>query len=122
MNPSHPAFHDEEAARELLESARWPTAPTCAHCGSHNVHRMRGVSHAPGMLYCRECRKKFTVTVGTIFEGSHQPLTIWIRAMWIMASHPEGVRSPQLSKALGLNYEAAWAIEHRLRAAMASQD
>ncbi len=69
---SDPIFHNEIAARARLEAIRWPDGPFCPHCGeAENVKRMEGKSHAPGLCYCRSCRKKFSVTVGTLFERSH---------------------------------------------------
>lgn len=70
-----PIFHDDEAARLYFEAQRWPNGPFCPHCGeTQNVHRMEGKSHQPGMLCCRSCGNKFTVTVGTVMERSHIPL------------------------------------------------
>jgi len=87
INLSNPIFHDDEAARKNLESIRWPRGPFCPHCGeTHNVRRMEGKSHQPGMCYCRECRKKFTVTVGTVMERSYIPLHKWRLGFQLMAA------------------------------------
>jgi transposase-like protein len=114
-----PIFHDEDKAREHLEAMRWPHGPWCPHCGeAKNVHRMHGKSHQPGMLYCRECRKKFTVTIGTIFERSHIPLHKWMLAFRLMASSKKGMSAHQLHRMLDVTYKTAWFMAHRIREAM----
>jgi len=68
----------ETEAREHIEKLLWPNGPCCRHCGSVNVYRMQGASIRPGLLRCRDCEQQFTVTVGTIFEDSHLPLSTWV--------------------------------------------
>src|SRR5665213_2042992 len=70
----------EDQAREYFESRRWPNGPHCVHCGSTNAYRLQGKSTRPGLLECRDCRQQFTVTVGTVMEDSHLPLSKWAMA------------------------------------------
>ena len=120
---SSPIFHNETAARKHLEAIRWPDGPFCPHCGeTENVHRMKGKSHQPGMLYCRSCRKKFTVTVGTLFEGSPLPLHKWIMASYLLCASKKGISSHQLHRMLGVTYKTAWFMTHRIREAMRELD
>jgi transposase-like protein len=119
INLSDPIFHDDEAARKDLESIRWPNGPVCPNCGERqNVHRMEGKSHQPGMLYCRECRKKFTVTVGTVMERSHIPLHKWRLGFQLMAASKKGMSAHQLGRMLGITYQSAWFMAHRIQEAM----
>lgn len=113
-----PIFHDEAKAREHLEAMRWPDGPWCPHCGSVNVKRLEGKSYTPGALYCRDCRKKFTVAVGTLFERSHIPLHKWVLAFHLMASSKKGMSAHQLHRMLDLTYKTAWFMAHRIREAM----
>ena len=116
---SDPIFHNEIAARARLEAIRWPDGPFCPHCGeAENVKRMEGKSHAPGLCYCRSCRKKFSVTVGTLFERSHIPLHKWLLASHLMVASKKGVSAHQLHRMLGITYKSAWFMAHRLREAM----
>ena len=65
-------FHDDDAARAHLEEQRWPNGPVCPHCYGHkNVVRLGDDVAKKGLVLCRPCRKKFTVTVGTVMERSH---------------------------------------------------
>ena len=112
-------FHDEEAARAHLESIRWPSGPVCVHCGGTERNSLlHGKSHRPGLYFCGDCRKPFTVTVGTVFERSKIPLHKWLLAMQLMCSSKKGVSSHQLHRSLGVTYKTAWFMSHRIREAM----
>ncbi|HEY1662334.1 MAG TPA: IS1595 family transposase [Verrucomicrobiae bacterium] len=109
----------EYEARMHLEGIRWPNGPVCPQCKSSNVYEMQGMSIRPGLRRCRECKKQFTVTVGTIFEDSHLPLSIWIQAFHLICASKKGISSLQLQRNLGLgSYRTAWYLSHRIRLAM----
>jgi len=120
VDPRDPIFHDENAARDHLEAQRWPDGPTCPHCGeAKNVHRLGGDSQRDGLIQCNSCLKNFTVTVGTVLERSHIPLTKWVLAFHKMAASKKGISAKQLQRELGLgSYRTAWFMAHRIRAAM----
>ncbi len=123
LNITAPHFHDENAARKLLESIRWPDGPVCPQCKNAGAYAMKSKPGTkkpmkPGMYKCKACRKKFSVTVGTLFEKSHIPLAKWLLAFaWICASK-KGISSHQLHRMLGLSYKSAWFMSHRIRLAM----
>lgn len=109
----------EEQARDYFEAIRWPKGPDCAHCGSPRVTRLQGKSTRPGLLKCKDCRKPFTVTVGTILEDSHIPLRKWVIGFHMMCSSKKGYSAKQLQRNLGLaSYKTAWHLAHRIRYAM----
>jgi transposase-like protein len=104
-----------------IENLRWPSGPICPHCRSSNAYEMEGKSIRPGLKRCRDCRKQFTVTVGTIFEDSHLPLSIWVQAFHLICASKKGISSLQLQRNLGLgSYRTAWYLSHRIRLAMKS--
>lgn len=116
-----PIYHDAEKAREHLEAIHWPHGPNCPHCGNANADRivkLQGKSTRPGVYKCNECRKPFSVTVGTVFERSHIPLNKWVLASHLMASSKKGMSAHQLHRMLGVTYKTAWFMEHRIREAM----
>ncbi len=116
---TEPRFHNEEAARAHLEAIRWPSGPVCVHCGGVERNSLlQGKSHRPGLYFCGDCRKPFTVTVGTVFERSKIPLHKWLLAMQLMCSSKKGVSSHQLHRSLGVTYKSAWFMSHRIREAM----
>ena len=106
-------FPDERAAIEYLESRRWSAGVVCPHCDGTRTTRQRSYQYHQ----CRDCRKKFTVRTGTVFERSHIPLDKWLYAMYILETARKGVSSLQLSKELGITQKACWFLLHRLREA-----
>jgi transposase-like protein len=112
-------FRDDAASRKLIESVRWPDGPVCSHCGT--------VGHAypikkAGWYRCaeKECRKDFTVTTGTVMERSHIPLHKWLTAFYLLNSSKKGISAHQLHRTLGIRYQSAWFMCHRIREAMRS--
>lgn len=117
-------YSDEDAARELLESLRWPEGPVCPHCQAKEVYRLtpKPTSKRParkGVLKCKACRKQFSVTVGTVFEGSHIPLSKWLMATFLICSSKKAMSAHQLHRMLGVTYKSAWFMAHRIRHGMA---
>ena len=128
---SDPRFHNEAAAFEALEALLWPEGPECPHCGCMGrIGKLEGqltkaTKKNPqgklihGLRKCYDCKKKFTVRVGTIFEDSHVELRLWFQAAFLMASSKKGVSANQLHRTLGVTLKTAWFMAHRLREAMA---
>ncbi len=113
------AFQDEAKAREWLEKALWPHGPCCPFCGV--LGNATQIHTRPGLWQCNEaeCRKQFTVTVGTLFERSHIPLSKWLTAVYLMSCSKKGVSAHQLHRMLGLTYKTAWFMCMRIREGMA---
>lgn len=113
------AFTDDAVAREAIEALMWPNGPVCAHCGcTGKIGKVEGKSARPGLYYCGDCKKQFTVTVGTIFERSKVPLSKWWFAIHLLASSKKGMSAHQLHRMIGVSYQTAWFMEHRIREAM----
>lgn len=113
------ALQDEAAAYRWVEAQIWPEGPVCPHCGGvDRISKMKGKSTRIGAYKCYQCRKPFTVKVGTVFEDSHVPMRIWLQAMVLMCSSKKGVSSNQLHRSLGVSLKTAWFMSHRIREAM----
>ncbi len=108
---------NEESARAYLEQVRWSGEPSCHRCGGLNPYVINRSNQA-GVYRCRECKKDFTVTTGTVFERSHVPLKTWIMAASLMAASKKGISALQISRMLDITYKTAWFVMHRLRYAM----
>ena len=111
------AFPNEEAARNYLESLRWPDGPICPNCGSNDDQyciKRKGVG---GYFDCRACRTVYTVRTGTIFERSHVPLDKWMFAIYQVVTARKGISSLQLSKEIGVTQRTAWFMLQRIRKA-----
>jgi transposase-like protein len=112
-------FHDEAAAYRFVEKRVWPDGPVCPHCGGvDRISKMKGESTRVGAYKCYQCRKPFTVKVGTVFESSHVPLNLWLQAIFLLASSKKGISSNQLHRTLGVTLKTAWFMGHRIREAM----
>ena len=125
FNLTNPIFTDADKAREYLENLYWPNGPVCRHCGNADaarLHRLEGKSTRPGLFWCNECDKPFTVTVGTIMEDSHLPLNKWVLAFYLMNSSKKGMSAHQIHRTLGISYKTAWFMCHRIREAMTEID
>lgn len=105
------ALPDEQAAIEYFATVRWKHGAFCPHCGSSKVYHFSDGRTRK----CGECRKRFSIKVGTIFEDSKIGLREWILAVWLVANHNKGIASTQLAKDVGVTQKTAWFMLHRLR-------
>lgn len=132
---SRPYFHNEAEAFRYLESILWADGVTCPHCGTvgGRVYSLDGVRGSKsgknpagairhGLKKCGECRKQFTVKVGTVFEHGRIPLHKMLQAAYLLTSSKKGISSHQLSRVLEIQYKSAWFLAHRIREAMRSND
>jgi transposase-like protein len=110
-------FRNDDAARAWFESMIWPDGPTCPHCGV--INHAYGTKRR-GVYRCAEkdCRKDFTVTMGTVMERSHIALHKWAQAFHLLCSSKKGISAHQLHRTLDITYRAAWFMCHRIREAM----
>jgi transposase-like protein len=123
-----PYFTNEELAWKLLESWRWPNGPVCPKCGvvnhayyltpkTGNRKTSTGSASYRRTWKCAEtnCRNKFSVLVGTIFEDSKIPVSKWLMAYHLMSSAKNGISAKELERMLEISYKSAWFMAHRIR-------
>lgn len=67
---------------------------------------------------CKDCKKQYSVKVGTIFEDSPIKLGDWMVAAWMVANRKNGVSSHELARTIGVQQKSAWFVLHRIRLAM----
>ncbi len=106
-------FDTDVKCRLFLEQQRWGDTPACCFCGSVNCTRIKEGKR----FQCneKECRKQFSVTVGTIYENTKIPLTKWFYATYILSNHSKGISSLQLASWLDVTQKTAWYLNHRIR-------
>jgi hypothetical protein len=80
--------------------------------------KVGGTTARPGLYMCNDCRRQFTVTVGTIFEDSKIPLCKWLLAYRLLNGGKKGHSANELSRMLGITYKSAWFLAHRIRESM----
>jgi transposase-like protein len=107
------AIPDEAAAIEHFTAIRWKNGAYCPLCGSVKVYHFSDKKTHK----CGDCRQRFSIKVGTIFEGTKLPLRTWMLAIWLITSHKKGIASTQLAKDLNITQKSAWFVLHRLREA-----
>ena len=117
----------EADARALLERRRWPNGVACLYCGALEPYRIEvkasvrkngRMVNARQLFACRECKRQFSVTKGTIFEDSKIPLRTWIMVIYRIVASKKGVSAHQIHREFGVSYESAWFMCHRIRYAM----
>jgi transposase-like protein len=107
-------FATEEACRKYLADLRWPSGFICPRCGGTESWPMSN-----GLMRCRSCEYKLSLTAGTIFEGTRKPLLMWFRAIWWVVGQKNGASAKGIQRMLELgSYQTAWAWLHKIRRAM----
>ncbi len=108
------AIPDEQTAIDHFTDIRWKNGAFCPHSGSTRVYHFSDKrTHK-----CGDCRKRFSIKVGTIFEDSKIPMRKWLVAIWMITSHKKGVASTQLARDIQVTQKTAWFMLHRLRHAI----
>lgn len=105
------AFQEPQTAIDHFKAIRWAGGVCCPYCDHDKVYTLS----RKNMYRCAECRRNFSVTVGTIFEDTKLPLRIWFGAIWMITNHPKGIASTTLARDLGITQKSAWFVLHRLR-------
>ena len=113
-------FPDDDAARDWFENIRWPNGRACPRCGS--VVTSPVPESKPMPYWCPDCRKYFSVKIGTVMESSRLGLQKWAIAIYQMMTNLKGVSSMKLARDLGIQQKSAWFMMHRIREAMGSED
>ena len=133
-------FTDELACLTYLEKIRWPRGVRCPKCGGERISKFttpeskrskQYISKRTGeakdwkiparTLYeclASRCRYQFTAKTGTVFSDSHLPLEKWFLAIALVTNAKKGISALQLKRELGVAYQTAWYLCHRIREAM----
>lgn len=105
------AIPDEQTAIDHFRAIRWKNGAYCPHCGSTKVYHFSDKrTHK-----CGDCRQRFSIKVGTIFEDTKIPIRTWLMAIWLITSHKKGIASAQLARDIKVTQKTAWFMLHRLR-------
>lgn len=111
-------FSDEQTCRDYLEKARWGDEPICPRCGSYKTYKYTSGVNAGKLFKCGDCKRQFTVRVGTIFEDSKISLHKWFLAVYLATSLKKGISSVQLSKYIETTQKTSWYMLQRIRYAI----
>jgi transposase-like protein len=107
-------FSDEQVCIDAVAKMRWPDGPQCPACLAKKPYYLKTQKR----FKCRDCRRQFSVKLGTIFEDSPIPLQKWLPAIWLLTNCKNGVSSWEIHRALGVTQKSAWFMLHRIRLGM----
>lgn len=121
---SMPEFFDTygnlEQCEQLVRAWRWPNGFVCPRCDELDFSEFR----RGGRLYfqCCACRYQCSLTAGTIFESSKQPLPRWLLAMHLITQSKNNVSALELKRHLGVSYPTAWLMKHKIMEVMRQRE
>jgi transposase-like protein len=113
-------FPNEESCLNFLEKVRWNGKPTCAYCGSNKISR-HVEKDRKDRLQCSSCLKSFSITTNTIFHHTHLDLRHWFYIICLMLNAKKGISACQISRDLSVRRPTVWAIMHKIRVAMGTE-
>jgi transposase-like protein len=106
-------FPTQEDCIKYLEEKRWHGEPVCLYCSGKRISR-HSEKDRSSRLQCLDCRKSFSVTMGTIFHDSRLPLQKWFLAVSLILNANKGISSRQLARDLEVHVETAWSMGRRI--------
>lgn len=111
-------YGNEDLCQQRLFDIRWPQGFRCPNCGHTHYCKL----HSRAVYQCNQCHQQTSLTAGTIFAYSKLPLTIWFLAIYLITQEKNGVSALELSRSLGISYNATWRLKHKLMQAMKERD
>lgn len=111
-------FGSEAQCRKQLFRIRWPNGFICPNCGHTHYSEL----HSRPLYQCNQCRHQASITAGTIFAYSKLPLTTWFLAIYLITQDKNGISALELSRQLGVSYNATWRLKQKLMQAMKERD
>ena len=112
-------FSTDEACLDYLDYLRWPFGFRCPH---PECQATSAGEDTAGRYRCHGCRRRVSVTSGTIFHRSRIPLTVWFEAAWLLATNKAGVSASYLHQVLPISsYQSAWTMLAKLRSVMGTK-
>lgn len=113
-------FANPDNAFMFMVALRWPdgkiACPGCQSSENSFLEKRR-------VWQCKnkDCRKQFSLKVGTIFEDSPIGLDKWLPCLWLITNAKNGISSYEVHRAIGVTQKTAWFMLHRIRCAMQTE-
>lgn len=108
----------EEQCEAALFSWRWPNGFQCPNCSSHT----HCLLHRKAKYQCNRCHHQASLTSGTLFDSTKLPLKTWFLGIYLLTQNKAGISALALHRQLGISYNAAWRMKHKLMQAMMERD
>ena len=113
-------FASEEICHNFLKDVLWGKKENgkrakiyCPRCVSNHINEFADFKRNR----CYDCKKTFSVRVGTIFDDSKITLQQWFMAIYLINSNKKGVPSTYIAKEIGVTQKTAWFMLSRIREA-----
>ena len=111
-------FNNEQACRDHFFRIRWPHGYCCPKCG----HKSAYFISTRNLYQCKECSYQVSLTAGTVMHKTRTPLLAWFWAIYLIAHDKRGCSALSLKKAIGVSYQTAWSMSHKIKTAMGDRD
>ena len=111
-------FPTELSCIEYAEKIRFGDKPRCPYCNSKVLSKRQ----EDNRFRCYTCQKSVSVRINTFFQDSKLPLKTWFYAFAIISDAKKGLSAMQLQRNLGVHYETAWNMYHKIRGLMADSN
>ena len=111
-------YGTEQQCFDALYHWRWPNGFVCPNCGHDRGCQL--TTHK--LQQCYRCNRQTSITAGTIFEATKLPLTVWFQGIYFMTQDKKGASAMKLHRQLGISYNAAWRMRHKLMQVMMERD
>ncbi len=111
-------YGTELQCAQAVFQARWPQGFRCPACGYHKYCQL----HTRKVFQCIRCKRQVSLTAGTVFENTKLPLTTWYLAIYLLTQSKNGISAMDLMRQLGVSYNTAWMLKHKLMQAMRERD
>jgi transposase-like protein len=112
-------FNTQAKCLKYLEKLRWGKTVTCSYCDSNKTIKSK---NEQGRHYCYDCKRSFTVFVGTIFEGTRLPLPLWFLTIGLILNSKGGISAQQIKRQVGITLKTSWLTAMKIRCAMISKN
>ena len=111
-------YGTEQQCFDALYRWRWPNGFVCPNCGHDRGCQL--TTHK--LQQCYRCNRQTSMTAGTLFEATKLPLTVWFQGIDFMTQDKKGASAMTLHRQLGISYNAAWRMRHKLMQVMMERD
>ena len=111
-------YGTEDQCFEALYALRWPNGFRCPHCDHDKCCELT----VRRLQQCNDCGRQTSVTAGTIFDSTKLPLSLWFQGMYLLTQNKKGISAMSLHRQLGISYNAAWRMKHKLMQVMLERD
>jgi len=108
------SYGTEQQCRDALFKLRWPNGFVCPECGNETYCEI----HSRKVYQCNHCHTQTSLTSGTIFASTKLPLTLWFLSIYLVTQRKNSISALQLKREIGVSYNTAWKIKHKLMQVM----